>query len=173
MFDFLSLKTSINTIRERHSALWAQIQLVKNEIVSVHGAPPSRSDIVLSIDQWIKSSAQGFDEAVAANVKKGLDFGQLEGSGFKPGFLGLLATTGRGPTVQEMDGVLFKVFGHEIRNHIVSVVENMEWPSNYAKPGLPRAERVKKLEELSQKELNLRKELAKIVKDATDAGIDL
>ena len=94
MLNFLSLKTSISAIRERHADLCRQIQATKNEITFVHSALPNRDDIVASIDERIKHSAQGFDEAVVASVTKGLHNGAITRGDFKVGFLELLTPKG-------------------------------------------------------------------------------
>lgn len=169
MFDFLSIKKSVEAIRASHLKLDADLQAVKREIQAVREAPIHRSEIVGLIDQWIARSAAGFDQAVASKIKARF-VGRPSSSGpFNLGFMDLCAQDVDRPDAAAMDAVMCRVFGASIRNHVVSVVESMDFPGE----GLRTAERAAKLAELAEREKKIRQELIQIIKSAEDAGIEL
>lgn len=167
-FDFLSLKNSVEKIRERYHTLRGDLRAIETEIRTVRDARINRADIIAMVDEWIRRSAAGFNEAVAGRMQR------LFGTSSAPrvcdvGFFGLRAADFDNPGVKAMDSMMCTVFGPQIRNVVVAAIENMEWPDE----GLRMSERTKKLEELASRERAMRQELETLVKDADAAGIEL
>jgi hypothetical protein len=169
VFDFLSIKNSVEAIRERYHALDRELQALRSEVIAVRDARINRADIAVLVGEWIKRKAAGFDEAVLARAQR-----QLQGSGaahtiFNVGFVGLASADPDSPDAKGMDTVMCAVFGSDIYTHMLRALQDMHWPDE----GLRSADRTKKLGQLADREKTVRADMEKIIKDAADAGIDL
>lgn len=167
IFDFLTLKSSVEAIREKHHKLYCEREALRSEINAVRHAPINRADIVELTDEWIQRTQAGFSGAIANRLAE--LYSSNQSSYHKAGFLGLISPSSDQLTVGAIDGLLCTLFSDQLRVAIHVAIEKMPRPGE----GLRADQRAKKLNDLEAQEKALTEEIENIAKDATEAGIDL
>ena len=70
MFDFLSMKKSVDSLQNRYEDISTELVAVNTKIRQVGEAPTNRADLVKIIDPWLKKSAAAFAPAISAHCMK-------------------------------------------------------------------------------------------------------
>ncbi|MFO1245502.1 MAG: hypothetical protein U1E71_10025 [Ramlibacter sp.] len=167
MFDFLTLKNSVEAIREKHHKLHREREVLRAEINAVRHAPINRADVVELVEQWIQRTQTGFNEAITGRLAQ--LYRSNQAGPHKAGFLGLVSPAGDQLPVGAVDSLLCAMFSDQLRLAMHAAIERMPQPGE----GLKAAERAKKLADLEARNKALTQDIEKIAKDAADAGIDL
>jgi len=167
MFDFLSIKKSINAVSQKYRELFQERLLVQTEIASIKNAATNRTDICKLAQNWVDRSAVSFSDAISKKFLNSFNNGETRPVDF--GFFALLENEPGGGTLQSLDGAMCGLFGNEIKKCLTDAIMVAAWQNE----GLPLAERAVKIAKLSAREKELTDELSKLVKAADEAGIDL
>lgn len=168
MFDFLTIKKSIDVIVNKHQALCAEIDAAESEIASTRHAHANRKDVIKTVEQWVNGSSVKFTSAVA-EFMSGNRYAGGQVAPYAGGFFGLLGGEPSGSMVPNMDACMCALFGEQIKRAIVAEIEAMPWPEE----GLTTAERATKIARLGTRVTELKKEVKEIQARAFEAGIDL
>lgn len=172
MFDFLSLRKSIEPAQDKYRKLSAELRALDLEILMTTHAPANRKDVIDSVETWVNQSAEKFTSAVVSmNIRK-YQHGSVPP--YTAGFFGLFGNDSNVPTkksdeIPHMDICMCALFGDQIKNSIATAIGKMSWPDE----GLPIAERRTKVESLEARRNEVRSEIAAMRDNAHLAGVDL
>lgn len=167
MFDFLSIKKTVESLQKQHDELCSELQSVESKITQTRQAPVNKADLSEIVAAWVDKSAQGFPVAVSAHMAKHYRTGSAVAANV--GFFSLVKDSADGLNAGAMDGVMCAVFGNQIKAAIVSSIDGMDWPGE----GLPVAKReleIQRLEKIAQK---IRSNIDNILQGAHEAGVTL
>lgn len=169
---FQTAKQSADAIRDHYFELQRELQEIISESRAVRVAPAHRSDVAKAIDNWIQRTGAAFEARLSERLASlpALQGGELLGTkDIDVGYLASSSHAADSVTVGDIDGALCALAGHELRLRFMVAIARMERP----REGLPLAERAQKLGELADRERNVREQIAALVKEADEAGIEL
>lgn len=169
MFDFKSLRNTVESVNKKHADLQQQIATIETKVSQMRSAPLSKSDLHDMADRWVQSSASGLTPVVASylsgrfrSVVGGLGVPEMRGFS--------VVKDGHGELSPEvLEGMLCAAFGANIKQALHKAIDEIDWPG----AGLPLGKRQAEIERLSDLAQELRVELEKLLDDAHEAGIKI
>lgn len=167
MFDFLSIKKTVDSLQKQHDELCSELRNVNLKIIQTRQAPANKTDLTEIVGAWVDKSAHRFTAAVSAHVQKNCRNGSAIPKNI--GFFSLVQDSAGELDAGAMDSAMCAVFGNQIKAAIVSSIDAMDWPGE----GLPAAKReleVQRLEKIAQK---IRLNIEEILQGAHEAGVTL
>lgn len=174
MFDFLSLGKTIEGIRTKYQKISIEMSKIDAEIASTTNAPANRKDVIGSIENWVDKSAAEFTNSVASINKNKYSHGHVPP--YTDGFFslcvknpGAFTNMPDGSYVEHMDVCMCALFGDQVKKSLTDALGKIPWLDE----GLPKAERLKKLEKLNARKKEILSEKASLEKSAELANIDL
>ena len=167
MFDFLSIRKTVDSVREQYMKLQTELNRVQSEILSTRCAAPHRQEWHDAAKSWVDESAAKFAPAVSARITNKYTTGPS--SAFKLGSFGITTRESGDANPGHMDALMCAIFGSQIKKAIFDVIEKMPWENE----GLPPIERAAKLEKLRAEEKEILTRRADLVKSAETAGIEI
>lgn len=170
LFDFLSLKKSVNAFAGQIKTLSRQIEQLKRERENIVTAPPALQDVVGAYERELDARRKSFRDGLARKI----DYfqgqpGQLENP-LPLGSSSLLALAHENYSIapfQVLENGLAVVLGDQILRALTIELEALDW----SKAGLPWAERRKRIADMDAQIERLEKELADLRTSAQEAGI--
>ena len=167
MFDFSSIKKSVEAISAQYRTLRKELDKIESAIPLITGAPTNKKDICQLVEQWADQSGANFSAAVAGLVTNRYQRGEV--TPYDGGFFELLKNTSGDVNVAAMDQTMMAIFGPQIKQAILDAINRMPWPDE----GLTRADRALRLSKLRDRQTALHAELSALVKSADEAGIEI
>lgn len=173
IFDFASVKRSVQSMEERLSALREEIEVLRRERVLIDSAPVAKEDVKAVVSKWIRDSGEAYTSHLKAAVA---DMARTPTAFSNQGRLKQLAGLGaqglqNGGEVdsQAIGQALCAVFGTTVNQAIGQVIDAMEWPSN----ALTSQKRNSALESINERIFKLEGEAEELINKASELGIRL
>ena len=139
MFDFLSIKKSVEAISKEYRTLKSELDAVRAEIPSIDRAPTNKKDICELAVNWVEKSKSSFAPALVDFMRNVfVDGGAVP---FDFGIFSAMKNESGNVTVGAMDQAMCSLFPAEVTRALCDAINKMDWPNE----GLPRAERAAKL----------------------------
>lgn len=172
MFDFLSIRKSVEALGRECTEQRAALEQLKQKREEVAAAPPSRDDVIRVICQRINAVSQSYPQDLQRVIGPILAGGKVENvKNWQLNFL-LPAAYSDGANTSAsslMSGLAF-LLGDDLMNEAVGrAIRRMEWPDN----AIPLAQREKELARLDGEIGKLEKQLADLSIEAAKAGISI
>lgn len=172
MFDFLSIKSTVESVVKKHEDLSKNILEDESKLMRISTAPMHRDDIKALIDKWIDLQSQIFSQRVIGALKVG-DFRVVRALNVSDDYY----LKGFDPLQKEslVDGpeviqAMFCATQKEgMRRALHEAVDAMEWDNE----GLPLSKRRAEVGKMEAAVAAKRKDIEVLVADAEAAGIDL
>ena len=168
-FDFLGLKKSIADIGSQAASLRDQLEAAKREREEVAAAPVPRSELADVLCQWVDKIGDEYPANLVNAVRHLRDDAEVDPM-TRIGAPALLTCSGAGSDQVIRPAVLCYLLNDAIKDGMRRAADEMPYP---APEGLPRAERLKKLEALDKKIAKLEGELLDLLREADAAGVSL
>lgn len=173
IFDFSSLKKSIQGLGQQVKTLRAQIEKLQREREDVLSAAAAKADVKAIFGTWLAAREAEFVES----WRRHLDVVIRRPSSFNDPakasqYLAVFAVepkAGLVPSPRTMDAALCAILGATVRPQLFAVIDSMRWPDE----GLPMAARAAKVAELDSRIDQLKREEAELVQAAESARIIL
>lgn len=169
VFDFLGLKKSIADIGVQAHTLRADLEAAKRERDEIAAAPVPRSELADVLCQWVDKIGDEYPASLANAVRHLRDDAEADPM-TRISAPALLTCSGAGSDQVIRPAVLCYLLNDAIKDGMRRAVEEMPYP---AAEGLPRAERLKKLEALDKRIAKLEDDLLELHRQADAAGIKL
>lgn len=167
MFDFLSIKKTVESLQKQHDELCSELRGVESKITQTRHAPVNKADLSEIVGAWVDKSAHGFAAAVSAHVQKNFRNGSAVPKNI--GFFALAQDSAGELDAGAMDGVMCAVFGNQIKAAIVSSIDGMDWPGE----GLPAGKRELEIQRLEKSAQKIRLNIDEILQGAHAAGVTI
>lgn len=167
MFDFLSVRKTAEAVNKKYRAQIQELDKITAQISAVTFAPTNRADICKIAVSWVDRSAVNFTDAVANRLRNNCTQGQV--APIDVGFFGLAKNEPGAGTPESLDTMMCGLFGNEIKRCLTDAIKAMPWENE----GLPQAERAATLDTLRTREKELRSEIAELLKNADEAGLEI
>lgn len=170
LFDFLSLKKSVNAFAGQIKGLSRQIEQLKRERENIMTAPPALQDVVEAYKRELDVRRNAFRDGFARKINY---FHAKPALLERPRPLGdssLLALASENYSIAPfhlLENGLAVVLGDQILRALTAELEVLDW----SKAGLPWAERRKRIAEMDAQIARHEKELAELRTSAQEAGI--
>ncbi|MCA9970649.1 MAG: hypothetical protein KC425_10565 [Anaerolineales bacterium] len=168
-FDFLGLKKSIADIGSQAASLRDQLEAAKQEREEAAAAPVPRSELADALCQWVDKIGEQYPAHLVNAARDLRD--NAERDPMNRAMPPALLTVNPGGSDQAIrPAVLCYLLNDAIKDGMRRAADEMPYP---APEGLPRAERLKKLEALDKKIAKLEGELLDLLREADAAGVSL
>jgi hypothetical protein len=169
MFDFLSFKKQVGSVRARVDELSNAIDEKRGEIKRLQTASPQKADVVAYFDEVIDRLAAGYDAALQFSVERlsddPLNFNNANGIGILTAAQAL-----HQPSLHTMEAAIISLFRDDVKASLRKRVEAMVWP---AESGPPITERPAMIEKAKRDLDALLKDQADLRQQAASAGITI
>lgn len=173
MFDFLSVKKSVDDAAARMAVLRTELQELQSKRQNVHLAPAAKDDVKAMVSRWVREGAGTHaatiretvanmarnPSAMANHIDRAKQLASLGGARTPLGEL----------PAQEFGQAICLIFGKQIDEAILREIDAMEWPVN----AVPQAKRTEMVAALDEKIVANETEQADIVNKAAEVGLRL
>lgn len=172
MFDFLTVKKTVQDLASKARSLKEKIEQLKKQREDIATAPAAKSDIKAQITQAIEERSKQYEKHFRRQMDR---FVRAPARAAEPGQLrqDLLLTitpdNGQMPSFYTAEAGMAAIFKRLMLEGLHAQVDAMDWPEQ----GLPAAERAKALGELDTSIAKLESELSDMLGSARSAGISI
>jgi outer membrane murein-binding lipoprotein Lpp len=172
MFDFLSIKKSVQDLAQQVSQLKQKIEALKRAREDLATAPAARVDIKATVSALLEERAatyaKGFRRQMDAFVRKPDRIG-APGALRQELLMGIPTEAGQISNLFTLEMGLSALLKDAIHNGLMAQIDAMEWPEQ----GLPMAERKLALEKMDADISTLESDLNALNQAARSAGISI
>lgn len=173
LFDFASLRRSIQSIEERLKKLRIEINDKQRQRNAILGAPLCKDDVKQMLASWVQASAdqhvKSLQESLTRMGRDPRGFSAQLTQQSAPRLFGAVSGYGQEPSASDMDKALCGLFGAELVRTLGEVVDRMEWPQQ----GLPMSQRQAAADKIERDLAELMREEEDLMNQAAEAGITL
>lgn len=173
IFDFASVKRSVQSMEDRLRSLRADIETLNRERILIEGAPVAKEDVKAVVSKWIRESGQAYTSELTAAVA---DLARTTSAFSQHGRMRQLSSfgalgfqNGAEADSQAIGQALCAVFGGAITQTIGQVIDAMEWPAN----AMTSEKRNSALESINDRIFKLEGEAEELINKAAELGIRL
>lgn len=174
LFDFSLIRKSVQNLEERLKALRIELNDLQRKRSQILSAPMCRADIKAHLNQWLKTSADGYADNFLAGLQRLAKAPHAGTQNFDAQrgnvrLLGAAVNFGESPAAIDMDRALCGLFAEPLAKFMNAAVDALDLPGE----GLPVKDRPAAVEKLDTRIAELMQEEAMLIQQAADAGINL
>lgn len=143
MFDFLTLKNTVQSVTQKRDELLTQIREGEASLTQIRNAPTNKSDLTDIVSRWVDASAANLQNIVTPNITKKFRIGtslQLQGIPPKRGVFELLDDVNSQLSPDTLGALMCAAFGPQIKEAIGTAIKGMDWTGE----GFPRLRETKR-----------------------------
>lgn len=171
VFDFLSVKKTINDAAAQLKVLREKSDGIRAQCAVINAGAAAKSDVRAAVDKWVDDMAAGFTQLLQSRMR-GLtqDARSLANARFINHVMSLIgepSSREETPTHQ-INQVLCGLFGAQVKTALAKVIDSMKWAE-----GLPLAERPAALARLGSELEQAMAEESELTAAAKEAGVPL
>lgn len=171
MFDFSSLKKSVQSVADQVKQLRKRIEDLKRQREDIETAPAAKSDIKALVEAWVQSKAVQHQKALRAMldpfVRKPAKADDVGHVNQYMTLLGAVSGQNQIADTRSMDAVICGLFGPQILQGLSRSLDALDWPNE----GLPMVQRRVALEKLDEEIAALTEEEQALTESARLAGV--
>lgn len=171
MFDFISLRSTVQSLNERYIALCQQIEEAEKGASNLRHARICKADAKAVLSQWVERRA---GEAMprageSLNSRFSGSFSSLSAAAASADGFSIVKHASGAIDPDAVEALFCAFHGKAVERTLHKVIDEMEWPDE----GLPLAQRDAEIARLNGLASQLREERKGLERDATEAGIQL